>query len=58
MTKNNNSNQTLIKEQWIHSLVGVVIEGPEVEIVEKARGKDKEVVRVVKKMKKAEVKEL
>ena len=57
-TKNNNSNQTLIKEQWIHSLVGAVIEGPEVEIVEKAREKNKEVVRVVKKMKKAEVKEL
>ena len=57
-TEYNNSNQTLIKKQWIHSLVEVVIKEPEVEIVEKARGKDQEVVRVVKKMKKAEVKEL
>ena len=59
--KNNNDNQTLIKEQWIHSLAEVVIEGPEVEIVEKikkARGKDKEVVRVVEEMKKVGVKML
>ena len=31
----NNENQTLIKEQWICSLAEVVIEGPEVEILEK-----------------------
>ena len=39
----------------------VVVEGPEVEIIEKikrARSKDEDVVRVVEKMKKAEVKEL
>ena len=39
----------------------VVVEGPEVEIVEKirkARSKDEDVVRVVKEMKKAGVKEL
>ena len=54
----NNENQILIKEQWIYSLAEVVIEGPEVEILEIARGKDKEVVRVVKKMKKVEVKVL
>ena len=39
----------------------VVIEGPEVEIVEKikrARNKNKDVVRVVEEMKKAKVKEL
>jgi len=57
----NNENQILIKEQWIYSLAEVVIEEPEVEILEKieiARGKDKEVVRVVKKMKKIEVKVL
>jgi len=32
-----NGNQTLIKEQWIHSLVEVVIEGPKVDILEKRR---------------------
>jgi len=39
----------------------VVIEGPEVELVEKikkARSKDEDVVRVVEEMKKAGVKEL
>ena len=55
------NNQKLIKEQWICSLTEVVIEGPEVEIVEKikkARNKDKEVVRVVEEMKKVGVKVL
>jgi len=33
-TENDNSNQILIKDQWIHSL-SEVVEGPEVEIVEK-----------------------
>ena len=59
--ENDNENQILIKEQWIHSLAEVVIEKLEVNILEKiktAREKDKEVVRVVKKMKKAEVKML
>jgi len=59
--ENNNNNQTLIKEQWIHSLAEVVIEGPEVDIVEKikrARSKDKEVVRIVEKIKKVGVKVL
>jgi len=45
----------------LHSLQEVVIEGPEVDIVEKikkARSKDEEVVRVVEKMKKAGVKVL
>ena len=57
----NNDNQTSIKEQLIHSLAKVVIEGPKVDIVEKmkkARSKNKEVVKVVKEMKKAEVKVL
>jgi len=57
----NNENQTLIKEQWIYSLVKVVIKEPEVEIVGKikmARGKDNKIVRVVKEMKKAGVKVL
>jgi len=35
--ENNNNNQTLIKEQWIHNLVEVVIEGLEVEIVKKIK---------------------
>ena len=46
---------------WLCSLQEVVIEGPEVDIVEKikkARGKGKEVVRVVEKMKKAGIKVL
>ena len=56
-----NENQTLIKDNWIRSMYEVVIEGPEVELVEKikkARSKDKDVVRVVEEMKKAGVKEL
>ena len=62
-TENDNNNQTLIKEQWIYSLIEVVIEGPEVDILEKikiTRGKDeeivREVVRVVEEMKKVGVK--
>ena len=56
-----NENQTLIKDNWIHSLSEVVIEGPEVDILEKikkVRSKDEDVVRVVEKMKKAGVKEV
>ena len=51
----------MIKDNWICSLQEVVIEGLEVDIVErikKARSKDEDVVRVVKEMKKAKVKEL
>jgi len=33
--KKNNKNQTLIKVQWIHSLVEVVTEGSEINIIEK-----------------------
>jgi len=54
-----NRNQVFIKNCWLHSLQEVVIEGLEVEIVEnmkKARSKNKEVVRVVEEIKKAEVK--
>ena len=39
-----------IKDDWLHNLYEVVIDGPEVDIVEKikkARSKNKEVVRVV-----------
>jgi len=56
-----NDNQVFIKDNWICSLEEVVIEGPEIDIVEKikkARSKDEEVVRIVEKMKKAKVKEL
>jgi len=54
-------NQVIIKDSWIRSLEEVVIEGPEVDIVEKikkARSKNEEVVRIVGKMKKAKVREL
>ena len=56
-----NDNQIFIKDNWIHSLQEVVIEGPEVEILEKikkARSKNKNVVKVVEEMKKAKMKEL
>ena len=56
-----NENQTLIKEQWIHSLVEVVIKGPKVEILEKNKnsfGKNEEVVRVVEEIKKIRIKVL
>ena len=55
------SNQKLIKKQWIYNLVKVIIEGLEVNIVEKikrARSKDKEVVKIVEKIKKVRVKVL
>ena len=57
--KKDNNDQIFIKNCWLHSLHEVVIEGPEVDIVEKikkAKGKDKQVVRVVEEIKKAEVK--
>ena len=56
-----NSNQIFIKDNWICSMYEVVVEGPEVELVEKikkARSKDKDVVRIVEEMKKVGVKEL
>ena len=56
-----NNNNQIIKDNWIRSLEEVVIEGPEVDIIEKikkARSKDEEVVRIVEEMKKARVKEL
>jgi len=59
--ENDNDNQVVIKDNWIHSLQEVVIEGPKVEILEKmkkARSKDKDIVRVVEEMKKANMKEL
>jgi len=56
-----NSNQVFIKNNWIRNMYEVVVEGPEVDLLEKikkARSKDEDVVRVVEEMKKAGVKEL
>ena len=56
-----NVNQTLIKEKWICGLAEVVIEGPEIDILEKvkiARRKDKEVIKVVEEIKKTGVETL
>ena len=52
-----NKNQTLIKEQWIYSLVKVVIKESE-EKIKIAKEKDEEIVKVIKKIKKVEVKVL
>jgi len=54
-----NENQVVVKDNWLCKLEEVIIEGPEVEIIEKikkARGKDKEVVRIMEEMKKVGVK--
>ena len=56
-----NENQILIKDNWIRNMYEVVVEGPEIDILEKikkARSKDEDIVRVVEEMKKAGVKEL
>jgi len=56
-----NENQVFIKDNWIRSMYEVVVEGPEVDLVEKikkARSKDEDVVRIVEEMKKAWVREL
>ena len=56
-----NENQVFIKDNWIRSMYEVVVEGPEVDLLEKikkARSKNEDVVRVVEEMKKVEVKEL
>ena len=56
-----NDNQIFIKDNWIRSIYEVVVEGPEVDLVEKikkARSKNEDVIRVVEEMKKAGVKEL
>ena len=54
-----NENQIIIKDNWLHKLEEVIIERPEVDIIEKikkARSKSKEVVRIVEEIKKVEVK--
>ena len=56
-----NENQIFIKDNWIHSIYEVVVEGLEVDLVEKikkARSRDEDVIRVVEEIKKARVKEL
>ena len=56
-----NNNQIFIKDNWICSMYKVVVEGPEVDLLEKikrAKSKDKDVVRVVEEMKKVGVREL
>ena len=56
-----NENQVIIKDNWIRNLQEVVIEEPEVDIIEKikkARSKDEDVVRVAEEIKKVEVKKL
>ena len=56
-----NENQVFIKDNWIRSIYEIVVEGPEVDLLEKikkARSKDEDVVKVVEKMKKAGVREL
>jgi len=58
-TEKDNDNQIIIKDNWLCKLEEVVIEELEIEIIEKtkkARGKDKEVVRIVEEMKKVKVK--
>jgi len=56
-----NEDQVIIKDHWICNLQEVVIEEPEVELLEKikkVRNKDKDIVRVVEEMKKTKLKEL
>jgi len=56
-----NENQVFIKDNWICNMYEVVVEGPEVDMLEKikkARSKDEDIVRVVEEMKKVEVREL
>ena len=56
-----NKNQIFIKDNWVCNLQEVVIEGPEVELLEKikkARSKNEDIVRIVEEMKKTKVKEL
>jgi len=53
--ENDNKNQKLIKEEWIRGIIEVVVERPEIMLVEKikkVREKDEEVVKVVEEMKK------
>jgi len=56
-----NEDQVVIKDNWIRKLQEVVIEEPEVELLEKikkARSRDEDIIRIVEEMKKIKVKEL
>ena len=60
-TDKDNENQIIIKDNWLRKVEEVIIEGPEVDIIEKikkARDKNEEVVRIVEEMKKVEVKSI
>jgi len=60
-TDKDNKNQIIIKDNWLCKLEEVIIEGLEVNIIEKikkARDKDEEVVRIVEEMKKVGVKSI
>ena len=55
------NNQKFIKEEWIRGMIEVVVKGLEIVLVEKirrVRGKNKEVVKIVKEIKKVMVKAL
>ena len=61
VVENDNDNQIIIKDNWLRRLEEVIIEGPEVDILEKikkARSRDEDVVRIVEEIKKTKVKEL
>ena len=54
-----NENQVIIKDNWLHRIEEVIIEGPEVDIVEKIKkvsNKDEEIIRIVEEMKKVKIK--
>jgi len=56
-----NEDQIFIKDNWICSMYEVVVEGPEVNLLEKikkARSKDEDVIKVVEEMMKMGVREL
>jgi len=56
-----NENQIFIKDHWIRNMYEVVVEEPEVDLLEKIkkmRSKDEDIVRIVEEMKKTGVKEL
>jgi len=56
-----NENQIIIKDHWIRNMYKVMVEGLEVDLLEKikkARSKDEDVIRVVEEMKKVRIREL
>ena len=56
-----NENQVVVKENWLHKLEEVVVEGLEVDILEKiknVRSKNEDIVRIVEEIKRTKVKEL